>query len=119
MRRVIIESPYAGDVEGNVVYLRACLRDCLMRGEAPFASHAIYTQQGVLRDEVPAEREHGIQAGFAWRQAAELIVVYTDRGISRGMQYGISHALEHGMPIEYRELGSAWYDEFAKIGDPL
>ena len=43
MRFVIIESPYAGNVEENEEYARKCLRDCLMRGEAPFASHLLYT----------------------------------------------------------------------------
>lgn len=47
---VIIESPYAGDVDRNLEYLRAAMRDCLKRGEAPFASHALYTQPGVLDD---------------------------------------------------------------------
>jgi hypothetical protein len=46
MRRVIIESPYSGDVETNVAYARAALRDCLSRGEAPLASHLLYTQPG-------------------------------------------------------------------------
>lgn len=103
-KRVIVETPYAGDVETNLRYLRACMRDCLLRGEAPFASHALYTQEGVLDDTVPSEREHGIQAGFAWRRVAELTVVYTDRGISRGMQYGIDHATATGSPIEFRSL---------------
>ena len=39
MKLVVVESPYAGDVETNVRYARAAIRDCLMRGEAPFASH--------------------------------------------------------------------------------
>ncbi len=59
MRRVIIESPYAGDVETNVRYARACVRDSLLHGEAPIASHLLYTQEGVLRDEVPEERRWG------------------------------------------------------------
>lgn len=42
MRRVVIESPYAGDVERNVRYARASLSDCLRRGEAPLASHLLY-----------------------------------------------------------------------------
>src|SRR3989344_992162 len=33
MRLVILESPYAGDVELNVAYARDCLHDCLMRGK--------------------------------------------------------------------------------------
>jgi hypothetical protein len=41
MRWVILESPYAGDVEANVAYARAAVRDSLMRGEAPIASHLL------------------------------------------------------------------------------
>jgi hypothetical protein len=108
MIRVIVESPYAGDIEKNLRYLRACMRDCLQRGETPYASHAFYTQPGVLRDEVPEEREWGIQAGFAWREASEKTVVYTDLGTSRGMEYGIAHAMNLGHPVEYRQLGGEW-----------
>ena len=59
MRRVIVESPYAGNVEGNIEYARACVRDSLARGEAPIASHLLYTQCGVLRDELATERAMG------------------------------------------------------------
>lgn len=44
MRLVILESPYAGNIEKNVAYARACVRDSLSRGEAPIASHLLYTQ---------------------------------------------------------------------------
>jgi len=114
MKLVIVESPYAGDVEGNERYARACLADSLKRGEAPFASHLIYTQPGVLDDEIPEEREWGIQAGFAWGQAAELTAVYTDRGISGGMKYGIEAAEKAGRSVEYRTLngtGAGGYSE--------
>lgn len=76
MKRVIIESPYAGDIDRNLRYLRACMADCLRRGEAPFASHGLYTQPGVLDDDKPDERKLGIEAGFAWRDVAEMTVVY-------------------------------------------
>ena len=104
MRRVIVESPYAGDIEANVAYARACLRDCLGRGEAPFACHLLYTQAGVLRDEVPAERQQGMDAGWAWYPAADASVVYTDRGISPGMETGIARARAAGKPVEFRSL---------------
>jgi hypothetical protein len=110
MIKVIVETPYAGDIETNLTYLRACMRDCLLRGEAPFASHGLYTQPGVLRDEVPEERQHGIEAGFAWRAASDKTIVYTDLGISKGMQYGIAHAESLAHPIEYRKLGGKWSD---------
>lgn len=124
MRRVIIESPFAGkgdtpearkiDEERNLRYLRACMRDCLKRGESPYASHALYTQPGVLDDNDPEERKLGIEAGFVWRGAAGATVIYTDLGISRGMQYGIDAAnllrarAHHA--IEYRTL-EGWNSE--------
>jgi len=102
--RVIVESPFAGDVEANLTYARACLADCLKRGEAPFASHLLYTQDGILDDTIPEERERGIHAGFAWGEVATRVVVYTDRGISSGMQYGIDSATKRGVTVEYRTL---------------
>ena len=104
MKLVIIESPYAGDIEANLIYARRCVRDSLLRGEAPIASHLLYTQAGILRDEVPSERQHGIDAGLAWGKVATLTAVYTDRGISQGMRYGIAAAEKTGRPIEYRKL---------------
>lgn len=104
MRRVIIESPYAGDIAKNEDYARSCLHDSLRRGEAPFASHLLYTQPRVLRDEVSSEREWGIRAGLAWGEAADATVVYIDLGISSGMARGINAAHDAGRPVEYRSL---------------
>lgn len=105
-RLVILESPYAGDVEANVDYARRCVRDSLMRGEAPIASHLLYTQPGILDDDVPAERQQGIDAGLAWRRVADRSVVYIDRGVSKGMEYGIAAAEAAGIPVEYRIIGA-------------
>lgn len=104
MRLVIIESPYAGDIEVNIKYARQCVRDSLMRGEAPIASHILYTQEGILKDEIAEERQHGIDAGLAWRNVADASCVYTDLGISKGMEYGIKAAKEAGIAIEYRTI---------------
>lgn len=104
MRLVIVESPFAGDVNRNVTFARDCLADCLARGEAPFASHLLYTQPGVLRDEIPEERARGMVAGFAWGDVAHATVVYTDLGISEGMQKGINRAKNLGRPVEYRTI---------------
>lgn len=109
MRRVIIESPFAGDVDRNLRYLRSCIRDCLLRGEAPFASHGLYTQPGVLDDTVPVERARGIMAGFAWREAAAATVVYDDLGITPGMRAGIDDAIDRvNHVVERRSLGKHW-----------
>jgi hypothetical protein len=108
MRLVIVESPYAGEVARNERYARACLADCLRRGEAPFASHLLYTQPGVLRDGVNPERVLGIRAGFAWGRMADATVVYTDLGLSPGMQAGIDDARDNWRPVEYRQIGGTW-----------
>ena len=101
---VVVESPYAGDVENNINYARNCLRDCFMRGEFPFASHLLYTQKGILDDNIKKERSKGILAGFAWGTKADLTAVYIDLGITTGMQQGISNAKEQGRKIVYRRI---------------
>jgi hypothetical protein len=103
-RLVILESPYAGHIEANVAYARLCVRDSLGRGEAPIASHLLYTQDSILDDNNPEERQWGIDAGLAWRIKADATVVYVDRGISQGMIYGILKAQEDGNKVEYRKL---------------
>jgi hypothetical protein len=104
MRRVILESPYAGDIQRNLSYARRCMHDSLSRGEAPFASHLLYTQDGILRDDIPEERQWGIDAGLVWAMKAEATVVYIDLGVSKGMEYGIANAFNAGRPIEYRKI---------------
>lgn len=103
-RLVILESPYAGDVTANVEYARLCVRDSILRGEAPIASHLLYTQPGILRDDVPEERARGIDAGHAWLAVADAVVVYTDHGISPGMEAGMSAAQAFPIPIEQRKI---------------
>lgn len=103
-RLVIVESPLSGDVERNTMYARACMRDCIDRGESPLASHLLYTQ--VLDDTIPAERELGMDCGFAWQRVAHACVVYVDLGLSPGMNAGIAKAKEIALPIEYRTLKS-------------
>ncbi|WP_206445622.1 DUF7768 domain-containing protein [Spirosoma sordidisoli] len=105
MKRVLVESPYAGNTALNMTYGRACLADCFARGEAPFASHLLYTQPGVLDDAQPGQRAQGIEAGLLWGAMAEASVVYTDFGISPGMKLGIQAAQAAGRPVEYRSLG--------------
>lgn len=104
MRRVILESPFAGDRAVNINYARACVRDALLRGEAPLASHLLYTQAGILDDSDVNERAHGINAGHAWLHLADAVVVYVDRGISAGMEAGINLAEFRGIPIERRSI---------------
>ena len=104
MKLVIIESPYAGDIDRNVAYARRCMHDSLTRGEAPLASHLLYTQPGILRDELPEERKLGIAAGLEWRRVAELQVFYTDLGWSNGMSAAMKQCEAEKRPYELRTL---------------
>ena len=104
MRRVVVESPYAGDVERNVEYARACIRDCLARGEAPIASHLLFTQPGILNDAVPSERERGMRAGWAWLEVAESVVFYVDHGMSNGMREAMYQAQKLNVHIDIRKI---------------
>jgi hypothetical protein len=108
LSRVIIESPYAGDTERNLRYLRACMRDCLKRDESPYASHGLYTQPGVLDDNDPIQREQGIEAGFAWRVCAHKTVFYVDLGWSSGMSRALEYCKRKGFPYETRSLLGEW-----------
>lgn len=133
---VIIESPFGTRPDGsrcsaeemaeNQRYLDACIRDSLNREEQPFASHGFYPR--VLNDATPAERKLGMEAGFAWGTAAaraaclcemasdeahppELtaaVAVYTDLGVTSGMQDGITRHKGNGLKVELRLLGGEW-----------
>ena len=114
MKLVVIESPYAGDVRRNVRYLQACIRDCIRRGESPYASHQMLTT--ALDDKVPEQRRTGIEAGLAWRRARWIDeegnirrivpVFYTDLGISSGMDLAARMYCEESVRYEERSLPS-------------
>lgn len=106
MRLVIIESPYraatVSDAERNKLYLQDCIRDCLRRGESPYASHQMLTD--ALDDQDDAERRIGIAAGLEWWRAASAAVFYTDLGWSEGMLKAWALARVRHLPREERKL---------------
>jgi len=108
MIRVAIESPYAASADHSVTdhieYARAAMLDCLNRGEAPFASHLLYTQHGVLDDGCPEDRSIGVRAGLSMSESCEMTAVYYDLGISHGMRCGIEAASAVGRRIEFRSI---------------
>ena len=106
---VIVESPYAGDIEANVEYARAACLDCILRNENPFASHLFYPQ--FLNDDEENDRWTGINCGYEWGHAAAqnsvnsvLIAFYVDRGWSLGMEAALARYTEQGFRCEIRRL---------------
>ena len=105
-KRVVIESPYAGDTRRNLVYAKLAMLDSIYKGEAPFASHILYT--ALLDDDDKDERALGLRMGAAWAEAADLVAFYIDFGMSVGMM-GTLSMLKNGLirvPYEERKLSS-------------
>lgn len=113
--KVIIESPFnyrAGDefnykfnkfeiMRQNLNYAQMALDHSLSLGEAPMASHLLYTQ--VWR-ETKENREQGIAAGLAWLPASDLHAFYVDLGMSPGMQAAATKSEEMRHPFVIRRL---------------
>jgi len=110
MKLVIIESPYAAaelnKLADNITYARRCISHSIFRGEAPFASHLLYTQPGILEDLNPNERALGILCGFEWGKCADIHAFYTDRGWSGGMIAAYQRAAQLTLPMQVRALFS-------------
>ena len=103
----ILETPYAGDIDANIEFAQKCMHDMIMRGEAPYASHLLYTQPNVLDDNDPDERNAGIMAGFAFKHMEGVhTVAYMDKGMSRGMQMAKDYCIQHRMSWEERFLAT-------------
>ena len=113
MERVIMESPYTGNIEINEIYGAFAMNDCIVNyNEAPYVSHLLYTRKYVLRDHIASERELGIKAGLDWRQAAEKTIFYVDLGMTRGMIEGEKDCKQKGKSYELRELPSDLWEKF-------
>jgi hypothetical protein len=116
MKLVVVESPYAGDITKNIKYARACMANVLKRGESPYVSHLLYTQPGVLKDDVAHERVLGIEAGYAWSAKADLRAFYVDLGWSTGMKKALLKYRIEGQRYTFRVLGSPWSWLLAPLG---
>ncbi len=99
---VIVESPFAGDMEANRAYAIKACADCLRRGEVPYASHLFFPQ--FLDELKPEECELGLTAGYAMWPIASKIVFYVDLGISTGMARARKRANDLNFEIEQRLL---------------
>lgn len=100
----MIESPLRGDYTRNKRYAKACMRDSLARGEAPFAMHLLYAQEGILDDTKPEERTMGIDSGLAWLLVGQQVALYIDLGVTEGMQIAEERANKWNIPLVRREI---------------
>lgn len=130
LRRVLVESPFAGrcpepvseregwlreteDASHNFAYVKALCRHLALLGQAPYASHLFLTQ--FLDDHDAREREIGIESGLTWGVCAQASVIGVDRGVSPGMIYGIQRARADGRLIEWLSLPE-WRNSWLPAG---
>lgn len=102
MTPVVIESPFAGCVPLHKAYLQACTRDCLRRGETPYASHQMLTD--ALDDLVPGERELGISAGLEMRSILRSFGAVAAYYVDLGWSSGMTRARGSGSNLEERTI---------------
>jgi hypothetical protein len=113
MKKVIVESPYAGNIKLNEIYGEFCMHDCIVNhNESPYASHLLYTRKYVLRDHISEERKLGIEAGFFWRDVSDMTVFYTDLGISEGMRLGMLDCKDKRRGYDIRKFPDELWDRF-------
>lgn len=104
--RVLVESPYNSPTAQGLVenrnYLIRAMRDCMDRGETPFASHLLYTQ--ILNDRDKNARVLGLALAKPWYYVVDKAVFYMDKGLSPGMEHGLKICKRIGLTIEERYL---------------
>ena len=95
---IYVASPYAGDVEQNLAFVKAACLDVIGQGHTPIAVHLLYPQ--FLDDNSPVEREIGLQLGRNILRCCDELWAYGGR-ISTGMQAEIAAAQAMGIPVQY------------------
>ena len=123
MKLVAIESPYAATnpamLTFHKAYLRACLRDSVLRGEAPYASHAYLCD--ALDDRYSSERHMGLAVGAAWTSRADLRAFYIDLGMSNGMRLALAAYRSSGVSFVLRRLSGndKWITVYTMLTSPM
>lgn len=95
---VFICSPFAGDMEGNILKARRYGRFAATQNTVPIIPHLMYPQ--FLEEEDPKERQLGIDMGLVLLGKCHEIWVFGDR-ISSGMAVEIKKAKRWNIPIRY------------------
>lgn len=125
-RFVSIESPFHSEDEDiirrNICYaIQATKHAAIEHNEIGYPSHLIYTQLANggnhyyvgdhIEDKWGVGRDKTIAFTNNLRQRADYIVLYTDFGISRGMQFAIDAAEAKGLEVVERRLPPEYMDD--------
>lgn len=83
-------------------YLAHCIKDSLSRNEAPYAPHAFLHKY--LSDTTRDTRQRALDIGLKYLVVCQLLAIYSDYGISEGMQNEMDYAKANNVPINIRKL---------------
>jgi hypothetical protein len=100
MKTVFISCRVRGDTKTNLIDARRYYEFAIDQGVAPLMPHLLLAN-GILDDDVPTQRQRGIEISqTVLLKADEMWVVVDERnGISEGMLAEMKIAAEHGIDI--------------------
>jgi len=91
------------------------MNDSIQRGEAPIASHLLYTQPGILDDTDPKQRRLGMDIGVSWGIYSDYVVVYVDLGVTPGMEQAIEYYHGWDIPVIHRAILGELPDKYTRL----
>lgn len=98
-RKVYVASAFAGDVEKNTAAAIRYCRFVIDQGYIPVASHILFAASGMLKDDVPKERELGMLLGLGLLRSCSEVWVFGEP--SSGMRQEIREAKTLKKPVRY------------------
>lgn len=107
MKLIVVCSPYSGNILQNTKKAKEYCKYIYRQGHIPFVPHLFFPT--FLNEDVPEEREAGIQLGIEILKRANELWIFGDK-VTAGMRKEIEAAREYGKPIKYL------YEEVNKNG---
>lgn len=86
-------------------YAKRCAQDSMRRNEAPLVSHVFYYDM-LGYSTVGLERDMGFNAQLSWIRKCDLVVVYSDYGMTQGMKAAVDYAKFKNKKIEFRVISA-------------
>lgn len=86
-------------------YAKRCAQDSMRRNEAPLVSHVFYYDLFGYST-VAIERDLGFNSQLAWIRKCDLVVVYSDYGMTQGMKAAVDYAKFKNKKIEFRVISA-------------
>lgn len=111
--KIVIESPFAGDVATNARFATWCMRAAFAVDRVHgFATHLVCPL--ILDDNLPDERQAGIEWAWAWAPGVPHWF-FVDLGCSRGMSAARKRCETLGIPTRDLHLETYSHDDYHRF----